>query len=459
MASITLSTKINHPESTLKELKNLDGLPFSKILSTECVDENIRELKYRNRCYTPDIIIWSFLSQVLSEDQSCQAAVARIIAFFISQGNEPPSANTAAYSKARTRLPEEIISNITKDSAKKLEDKIPSKWLWHNKKIKLIDGSTVFMPDTKANQATYPQMKSQKPGLGFPIARIVAVISYATGAVFDVAISPYSGKGSGEHALLRQILNVFKPGDVALGDAYYASYFLIAKLIEIGVDIVFPIHGGRHHDFRTGIRIGKKDHIVRWKKPQRPQWMSIEEYILVPGEITLREASIQNTRKGFKVKARTIVTTFLDSTKITKNDLKVIYDYRWSVETDLKSIKNTMKMDVLRGKTPEMIRKEIWMHILAYNLIRKIMMQTAVAHNKTPRGLSFKLALQMVTAFRQGGILADKNGVPCAHLLKAIAYKIVGNRPGRCEPRRIKHRPKSYGLLVKPRSDYHQMAA
>ncbi len=454
-----ISSNINHPKTVLAQLKNAENIPFREILSAECIVESIRNINYRKRVFTPDIVIWGFLSQVLSTDQSCQAAVARIIAFCVSQGKHPPSANTAAYSKARTRLPEEIISNLAKESAEQMEEEVTPEWLWHKKHIKLIDGSTVFMPDTPENQISYPQMKNQKAGLGFPIARLVAVVSYATGAVLDIAISRCFGKGAGEHTLLRQMLHVFKPGDVALGDCYYGSFFLIAKLIELGVDVVFPIHNGRHHDFRTGVRLGKKDHIVQWKKPQRPEWMSPEEYIMFPKNISIREVSIQNQRRGFKVQTRTIVTTFLDSESISKNDLKMIYDYRWSVEIDLKSIKDTMSMGILRGKTPEMIRKEIWIHILAYNLIRKIMAQAACVHDRNPRELSFKLTLQIIDAFRQRGIFSETKNAFYAHLLKAVAYKTVGNRPGRHEPRRLKRRPKNYPLLLKPRYHYHQGVA
>lgn len=452
----TIPSSINHPKSALCYLKNIENIPYKEILSAECIAESISDINYRKRVFTPDIVLCGFLSQVLNEDKSCQAAVARIIAFCISQDIPPPSANTAAYSKARQRLPEKIISTLAKESAKQLEEKVPQKWLWHKKNIKLVDGSTVFMPDTAENQTAYPQMTNQKKGLGFPIARIVAIISYATGAVIDLAINRYSGKGSGEHTLLRQMLDSFNPGDVVLGDAYYGSFFLIAKFLEIGVDVVFPMHTGRLNDFRKGLRLGKKDHIVEWKKPSRPNWMSQEEYALFPEKISIREVEIQKEQKGFKTKKRIIVTTFLDFKSVSKNDLKMIYDYRWSIEIDLKAIKDTMSMAILRGKTPAMVRKEIWMHILAYNLIRKIMAQAALVHNKNIRELSFKLTVQIVDAFRQRGICSETKEECYAHLLKSITYKIVGNRPDRHEPRRLKRRPKNYPLLMKPRCDYQR---
>jgi hypothetical protein len=445
----------NHPKIVLSQLKSADGLPFKDILSSEMIGRNMSECVFRDRIFTPYITMWGFLSQVLSDDQSCQTAVAHVIAYFVSLGQEPPSANTAAYSKARSRLPEELISSLAKESASQLEEQTPSSWLWREKHIKLIDGSTLFMPDTPENQAAYPQSRNQKPGLGFPISRIVAIISYATGAILDLAISCCFGKRTGEHALLRQLLGAFKPGDIALGDCYYGSFFLIAALMRLDVDAVFPIHYGRNHNFRKGKWLGKKDHVVQWKKPQQPEWMSHEEYGEFPDAISIREVEIHNKRKGFRSQSRIIVTTFLDPKCVSTDDLQEIYGYRWCVELDLRSIKDTMRMGILRGKTPLMVRKEIWAHILAYNLVRKIMAQAAVVHGKKPRDLSFKLAVQAIGAFRCIGVFSEAKYKMYVQLLKAIAYKTVGNRPGRYEPRRLKRRPKNYPLLIKPRSQYH----
>jgi hypothetical protein len=330
------------------------------------------------------------------------------------------------------------------------------KGLYH---LKLIDGSTVSMPDTSKNQKKYPQPDAQKKGVGFPIARIVAVISCVTGSVLDLAMGPYSGKTTGEHALLRQLMHVFKEGDVALGDCYYASYFLIAMLIKTGVNVVFPIHASRDCDFRCGKKLGKKDHIVRWIRPKKPEWMDQETYETIPGEIDVREVFISNNKKGLHIKPRIIVTTFLDPKDVSKNDLNQLYGMRWWVELDMKAIKITLKMDILRGQTPEMIRKEIWVHLLAYNLIRKIMAQAAIVYNKKPRELSFTRALHVIKSFREAGILSENNDQLYAALLKAISRKIVGNRPARSEPRVVKRRPKAFPRMQKPRHLYNKNKA
>jgi hypothetical protein len=226
--------------TTIKKLKASKKLPFTDVLSAKEIEKHFETISYRDRIFPPDVTVFGFLSQVMSEDQSCQGAVAQVIAQLASQGKETPSANTAAYSKARSRLPEEVLSGLTKESAEQLELQAKLEWLWRNRHVKLIDGSTVTMPDTKENQASYPQPDSQKEGAGFPIARIVAVISLAAGVVMDLAIGPYAGKRTGEHALLRQLMHNFNPGDIVLGDCYYASFFFDSCLYANGRGCCFP---------------------------------------------------------------------------------------------------------------------------------------------------------------------------------------------------------------------------
>lgn len=453
-------TPNSHPKSILNTLKSTGALPFQEILSSDVIVKSLNEVVYRERYnfYPPDVTLLAFLSQVLDADHSLEAAVSRVIAFHLSQGRqEDISSNTAAYSKARSKFPEEVISNLACESAAQLEEAVPNDWLWNKlHRLKLIDGSTVSMPDTPENQAMYPQPDSQKAGVGFPIARIVTVISCATGAVLDLAIGPYSGKQTGEHALLRQLMHVFKKGDVVLGDCYYASFFLIAMLVKMGVDVILPIHSARDCDFRFGKRLGKKDHIAQWIKPIKPEWMDQETYDNMPGNISIREISIKRCRKGFRAKERIIVTTFLDPGYVSKNDLDQLYTCRWWIELDLRSIKDTLQMNILRGKTPQMVHKEIWAHLLAYNMIRKIMAEAAYFYDKKPRELSFKLALHVIKSFRESGILSVSDKKIYVALLKSIVRKRIGNRPGRQEPRMVKRRPKAFPRLQKSRRFYHK---
>jgi hypothetical protein len=349
-----------------------------------------------------------------------------------------------------------LISDLTRQSGKALEAQAKPEWQWRGRPMKLVDGSTVSMPDTPENQATYPQPRSQEPGIGFPIARCVAILGGATGALLDLNLGAYRGKGTGEHGLLRPMMENFQPGDVALGDGYYASFFLMADLISRGVDAVFPMHGARDCDFRRGHRLGKKDHLVQWMKPQRPDWMDQAAYDSYPERLTIREVEIQIHRAGFRTESRVLATTFLKPKVTTPQDLAALYDCRWWVELDLRAIKQVMHMDILRGKTPEMVHKEVWAHLLAYNLIRKVMAQAAVVHGTNPRQLSFKLALQTVESFRQAGVFCESRKDCYDQILKTIVSQTVGDRPGRREPRRVKRRPKPFARLQKRRSVYHQ---
>lgn len=456
MDSGTNFSQVRHAQMNSKS-----GLPFTEVLSADKIVSSIvaEGIEYRDRIFTPDVTLWTFLSQVLGEDKSLQAAVTKVIAFKVAQGEAAPSANTSAYAKARERLAEGLISRLARESGFDLEEQSPNEWRWRNRPVKLLDGSTVSMPDTEENQAEYPQAKSQKPGIGFPIARLVAIFSCATGAVLDLALGPYRGKGSGEHGLLRELMHNFFPGDVVLGDCYYCSYFLIATLMAAGLDAVFPLHGARDCDFRTGKRLGKKDHLAEWLRPQKPSWMDQETYDSFPESIQVREVEVTLDHKGHRSESRILVTTFLEPRITSREDLRDLYGHRWLVEIDLRAIKSTMKMGILRAKTPAMVRKEIWTHLLAYNLIRKIIAQAAITHGKNPRKLSFGLALQTLESFRSAHIFCEDNTTIYAEILKAVASKAVGNRPGRREPRAVKRRPKPFPRLQQPRWKFHESVA
>jgi hypothetical protein len=240
MAINTRNAAINHAKFVVEDLRKDKALPFTDVLSVEVISKHTENISYRERIFSPLMTIFTFLSQVISQDQSCQGALAQTIAFLAGNNMEVPSANTAAYCKARDRLPEETISGLAKECGQELEVKLTEERMWNGMRVKLVDGSTISMPDTVENQTIYPQPSSQKEGVGFPIARVVALVSWATGAVLDFAVGPYAGKGTGEHALLRQILHNFKLGDIVLGDNYYASFFFDSDAYEHGCRSSFP---------------------------------------------------------------------------------------------------------------------------------------------------------------------------------------------------------------------------
>jgi hypothetical protein len=309
------------------------------------------------------------------------------------------------------------------------------------------------MPDTPANQAAYPQNPSQTRGVGFPIARLVVVFCLACGSVLDAAVGRYQGKATGENSLLRTLAEAFEPGDVVLGDRYYGGWFDLALWQQRGVDVVVRLHQLRTADFRRGQRLGPRDHVVQWPKPQRPDWMEDATYAALPAALEIREVEVCVTSPGFRTRRLVVVTTLVDAAAVPARDLAALYRARWHAELNLRSLKITLGMDVLRCKSPEMIRKELWAHLLAYNLIRTVMAQAAHDLDVTPRDLSFKGTLQTLTAFAER-LLDAAAGTAArlrAELLTAIACHVVGNRPDRVEPRARKRRPKDYPHLKAPR--------
>src|SRR5579884_135604 len=312
------------------------------------------------------------------------------------------------------------------------------------------------MPDTPQNQAAYPQPVAQKPGLGFPLARIAAVFSLACGAVLDVGICRYAGKGQSELGMLRTLWGMFRPGDVLLADRMMCAWTEMAMLKQRGVDTVCRLASSRSADFRRGKRLGNGDHLVEWAKPQKPRSIDSKTYKAFPDFLLVRECLIQIAQPGFRVRTVVVATTLLDPVQFTKDDLAQLYRARWNAELDLRSLKQTLQMDVLRCKTPELVRKELWTHILAYNLIRTIMAKAATKHGIEPRSISFKGTIQTLEAFQPLIALLGEDDIEFREntfeqLLSAIATHRVADRPDRYEPRRRKRRPKPYDRLMKPR--------
>jgi hypothetical protein len=430
-------------------------LCFTKLLPKEQVEGALErhQVHFRERLYTPLLTIWTFLYQVLASDQSCRAAVARLLAFLCVGGHGSGSAKTDPYCRARQRLPEKLMADLARSSGLELHRQVQPMGLLGGRPIKIADGTTVSMPDTPANQKAYPQQSAQKRGLGFPILRLVGLIGLSCGAVLDVAMGPYRGKRTGETALLRQLLGQLEAGDVLLADAIFSNYWMIALLLGRGVDIVSRHDGKRLVDFRQGRRLGRHDHVVPWHRPVRPSWMSRQLYHSLPEMLSIREVRVEVSQKGFRCRHLLLVTTLLDPQVYSRQELAVAFRCRWHAELDLRSIKHVMQMDVLRCKSPAMVRKEVWMHLLAYNLIRKLMAQAAAMAGICPRDISFKGTLQTLVAFAAAGwSCPDRRNELYAAVLKAVATHRVNDRPDRVEPRAVKRRPKKQIYLNEPRS-------
>jgi hypothetical protein len=442
-------------DSPRDQLHQRRGLPFLKLLSLSLVEASCRHCSHtwRDRVYTPWITLSLFLSQILSDDHSCDDAVDRFQKYRYDQGLPRVSPETTSYCAARQRLPEGLVRDLVRRTGQSIQRSAKLSWLFRGRAVKIIDGSTVTMPDTPENQAAYPQLKTQAPGLGFPIARILVVFSLAVGTVLEAAIGPYQGKQTSELALLRLVIGRFQPGDIVLADRFFCSYWVIAALQARGVDVVVRLHQARKADFRRGRRLGREDHLVTWTKPAHvPDWMSRDEYGAMPARITARELRVRVKDKTKRVRKLVIVTTLLDANIYRTSELGGLFRRRWHAELDLRSLKAEMRMEMLRTRSPAMVRKEIGMHLLAYNLIRGIMAEAARASEIKPRTISFTGSVHTIRAFEEshlydpGRIVAD-----LPRLLELIGQKRVGDRPDRYEPRAVKRRPKPHPRLTMPR--------
>lgn len=457
------STRKSCFDTVAKPFLQQAGLPFAEVLSAEAIEQSFAQndaLFGESDIFSTEIVLWAFLAQVLRDGKgtACASAVADIATYMQQTGSQVPSGDTGDYCRARSKLNSAALRGLVSQAAQQLQDRADPSWLWHGLNAKLIDGFTFTMPDTIQNQREFPQQKSQKPGVGFPIARACAVLSLATGAIHDVSIGPYEGKETGENALLREILDCLPKGDVVVFDRYYCSFMMLSILQLRGVHFCVRLHQRRLSDFRRGRRLGKDDHLVTWIRPVKPAWMSDELYEQIPETMTLREVRFQVTVPGRRTETLVVVTSLTDPVTYPKEDIAELYGYRWNAELDIRDIKQTLGLDHLRCKSPGMIRRELWVTLLAYNLVRKLIATAAAVHGKQPRQLGFTLACQTVLSswiLLATGACRDEQEL-WRLALERIAANEVANRPGRIEPRMIKRRRHRYPLMKKPRQELRQ---
>jgi putative transposase len=435
-----------------------EGLPFAEVLTADDIeaafdDADVSFGQTTRSFWTPALTLWTFLSQVLHGIKSCRAAVAR--AFVAMALTRPPaSLDTGNYCRARAKLPTALLQKLTLQVGDALEDAAPAAWLWRRqKRVLLVDGFTATLPDTPENQKAYPQPGTQKPGLGFPLLRAVVLLSLATAAVRGLAVGPYQGKESGETALLRTLLEQLRAGTILVADRFYCSYFMVALLQQRGVDVVVRLHQKRSYDFRRGRRLGRDDHVVSWQRPEQPEWMDDETYAIMPEVLQVREIRKRVSTPGCRVRELIVATTLLDAASYSQEDITDLYHQRWHVELDIRAIKTTLKMDELRCLTPEMVEKEIWVHLLGYNLIRKVAAQAALLRGVSPREISLAASQQVVLGSwsKMTEATAAERWRLGGEQLRVLGKEQVGHRPDRCEPRAVKRRPKKQKLLMKPR--------
>ncbi|MEO1373104.1 MAG: IS4 family transposase [Cyanobacteria bacterium J06635_10] len=440
-----------------KKFSNSIGLPFKELLPETVITEIIDDLKikYRSRLFDPIVTLWAFLSQILDADKSCHNAVSRVISYLVGEGVEIPSTDTSAYCQARQRLPEKLIEKLFYEVGISLEEKVNEQNLWCGRNIKVIDGSNVSMPDTKENQSSYPQHKNQKDGCGFPIAKIGVIFSIATGAAIGLVIDVFN---THDIQLARKLYQFLKPGDVLLGDRAFCAYADLIKIKNFGCDGLFRKHQSRKTQMRGGKIVGNCDKLVKWYKPKRcPQGLTKEEFNVLPTTLIVREIYFYIAIPGFRTKQVSLITTLVDSQEYSTVDIVKLYGERWDVEVNFKHLKTTLGMDILRGKTPSLVRKEIWTFLLAYNLLRTLMFEATTSYGNSHNHLSLQGTRHHFNNFIPKLINTSNqtHNIVYQTLLNIIIHKEVPQRPCRYEPRVKKRRSKAYPLMQKTRRQYH----
>jgi putative transposase len=442
-----------------------DGLPFAEVLPAEIIEQAFADNdalfgEAVDEIFSTQVVLWGFLEQGLQDGKgaACAAAIAAIATHMHQTGGRVPCGDTGDYCRARAKLNLSSLWMLVRLTANQMERKAPDPWLFGGLHAKLVDGFTFTMPDTPANQAAFPQSSAQKPGLGFPIARAVGVLSLATAAIHAVAIGPYAGKQTGEPALLRTLLGHFGEGDVAVFDRCFCSYWTFAALMQRRAHVCARLHQnrakavGKHDDSHP------YDRPVTWTRPARPQWMSPSDYEKIPGQLRLRELQFDVHAPGRRTGTITVITTLTDPTVYPAGDIAALYGYRWNVELDIRQIKQTLGLDHVRCLSPHMIRRELAVTLLAYNLIRKVIATAAAVHGKRPRRLGFTLACQEILSswmLISTGDCRDARGL-WRGMLRRIAAHEVANRPGRIEPRKLKQRKHRFPLMTRPRTQLRE---
>jgi hypothetical protein len=403
----------------------------------------------RERVFSLRRTFFGFLYQVLKPDTSCREIVHQIQALFALHDQGRVDDNTSAYCQARKRLPLDTLQRLRVAVAAAGETAAA---LWHGFRLKVIDGTTLSLPDTPKNQRAYPQSRSQKPDCGFPLMRLLGVFSLSTGVLLDYA---KGNKHQHELRLLRRLLDSFKPGDLAVADRGFCSYVLLALLQLLGVASLFRLHQARSTDLRKGKRLGKHDRLFTWLKPTRkPRWLPQSWWKKIPAELTVRVIRFQLHSPGYRPTSVTLVTTLLDPAKYPAQDTAQLYARRWKIELWFRDLKTSMGMEVLRCKSPQMVHKELEMFFIAYNLIRCLMVQSGAVNHVALERMSFKGTVDAVRQFSLAIAQArskKKQNQLRVELLEAIARDQVPDRPDRREPRAVKRRPKPFRLLNRPR--------
>ena len=451
--------------SSLEKLLRMEGGPapslsqyhaaFGAFIPQALLAPEEEGINSRSRMFPPLITFWAFLAQVLERGSCCRDALRRIIAWrqFEYPKAPLPSTKTGGYCSARARLADPVLEEIGAHLANQLERHCPATELWQGRRVKIIDGTTASMADTAENQALWPQPRSQKPGCGFPLVKLVALFSQGSGALLHLA---EGNVHEHEMVVARKLWRRLELGDVLLADRGFCSYLDLSEIARHGADAVMRLHQSRRADFRQGQRLGPDDQLVTWRKPvQRPPGCPPEAFAALPETLTVRIVRYRIATAGFRSQEVILVTTLLDPEAYPASALAELYFERWSIELHFREIKTLLGLDVLRCLTPRMVRKEIALHRIAYNMVRLLMQRAGLVHHVSLARISFKGTLDSLHHFADA--LHALAGRPRRQaellemLLLTIASDLLPQRPNRAEPRVKKRRAKNYHLMTKPR--------
>lgn len=426
------------------------------------IDQQCRDAahRWRESFWSPSITVLTFLLQVLEPGKTLRCAVAQLLTqLAAAQRGDLPSADPSAYCQARQRLPGEALTRLLEMLAGRLRQRVGAVDRWLGRRVWVVDGSSASMPDTPDLQQAFPQPAAQAPGCGFPVLQFVALFCWTTGAILDVAIDSLRCH---ELPLFRKLWHHFRRDDVVLADRAYGSYVDFARLSRLGVFGVFRLHQRRTHDFRAGRPLGPDDRLVTWERPA--QWLhsmgvTREEFEQLPAVQSIRLVRIPQTPRGFRSRTIVVATTLLDPVETPADDIRALYRDRWTAELHFRSLKIALGMDVLRGRSRDIVIKEVVMHLVAYNLIRLLMWEAARKHRVDLHRLSFTGTLHRLRQAMPHLLAArasDRGAALMEHLCEWIAHDRLPYRPDRYEPRRVKRRPKQFSRLNRPRAWFHR---
>ena len=413
----------------------------------------------RERTLTPKVTFWAFVSQAFDVGSACRDVVRKVEAWWRwtqkDRASDRAALSPSAYCQARARLDMQTLRLIHGHLAWSLERRVQTAQLWLGRKVKIVDGTTLSMPDTVANQQSWPQPSSQGEGLGFPCMKLVGIFSLASGGLEDYATGTLHQH---ESILFRALWDRLEKGDLMLGDRGFCSYGAMAQLSQRGIDSVLRLHQARKVTFREGKRLGKDDRLVTWQKPaQRTEAWSLEEWEALPAELAMRLIRLAVSTPGVRTRTVTLATTLTDAKAYPADKIRALYGQRWEVELHFHQIKILLGLDILRCKSPELIEKETLIHLIAYNMIRLFMQKAAGTHRVNLGRISFKGTLDTVrhfaSAIHAARATPRRQEALIEQMLATIAGDPLPERPGRSEPRAKKRRPKNYHLLTKPRSE------